>query len=424
WLIALTAVAYSLTAAIRDTTYLLANFLIVGLLTWLLLNAQQTIAQAEYLVERMRESNVRIQTRAETDQNILKQQQALLNAATVLLSARDLRTLLTDGVAALRHALDYRFAQVYLRHDQGYLYLAFPSAKRQISTAEIAALLTAYDRLVEERAPRVIDDVRADDDLAHAITIVDLTLFGVAHFAQVQSWLGLPLIHEGRPLGLLALEHDIRAFYRDTDPLLLQTIARQFAAAVDGHRDAARLNETIVAAERHRLADLFQVRLGTILAHMQTETPERLPALIAGAQAELALQVDALRPPPHIDLKLTAQRLISAANARSSITFKLEIGSSFQHQAAHHAAIARILSNVIDALEKHASAGEVIIILQEQSRSTHLTIRERTQARPGHAGADRLSVPMIHREVNALGGNYTIAQTADGWTECAIWFDN
>jgi GAF domain-containing protein len=421
WLIGMTAVVYTLAAAARDTTYLLANFLIVTLLTGLLLRFQETIAQAEYLFERVRESNLRIQASAETSQAEQKRYQALLNTAEMLLSARDLRGLLTDGLAALKDVIDYRFAQIYLRHERGYLYLAAPAAKRQSSGVETAALLTPYVDLLEADSPRALDDVRADDDLARAIAIVDLTLFGVAHFAQVQSWLGIPLIHQDRALGLLVLEHDTGAFYRDVDPLLLEITARQFAAAIDSHRHATRLNDLIIAAERRRLAELFEARLGTILSRMQAETLETLPGLIAGAQAELALQIDLLRPPPQgIDLALTAQRLISAASARSAIAFRLEIDSPGCSQTRHHAAIARILSGVIDALEKHSSAGEAIFTLTEQAGGIHLTIRERTQVKPGHENADRLSVPLIQREVSALGGKYDIRQTPDGWTECTI----
>lgn len=418
WLIALTAYVYTLPVAVRDTTYLLANFLIVSAMTWLLLTAQETIAQAEYLFGRVRQSNLRIQASAQAEQTEADRRQALLNAASAMMTARDMRSLMTVGLAALKTAIDYQFVQVFLRHNQGYLYLAEPPAKRQGA----ADFLSTYDLLIDGRVPRAFDSVRVDDELARAIAIADLTLFGVQHFAQVQSWLGIPLIHGDTAIGLLVLEHDSQAFYRDIDPMLIQTFARQFAAAIDGHRDAARMSDLIVTAERRRVAALLENGLGVILMRMADEPPEGLARLARGAQAELSLQIDALRPASQgTDLAIDVTRLVNAADARSAITFSAVIDLAATVSGQQSVALVRIISSLIRSLEQHAAAGDVIITLTAQADEIRLRVRERTQPKPGHEQSDRLGIPVIQREVNAIGAQYEITPSADGWTDCAVW---
>ena len=136
--------------------------------------------------------------------------------------------------------------------------------------------------------PIVIDDVRSDAPLARAYRQVVGEGRLRREFSHVRSWLGVPLVLKGRPVGLLAITHDEPGHYTERHVELTGTIANQAAIAIENARLYERAQSAAALEERQRLARelhdsvsqaLYGITLGSDAALTMLE---RDPTRVAG----------------------------------------------------------------------------------------------------------------------------------------------
>lgn len=374
-LIGLTLHFYTAPGALRDIASRLLSLGTVGALVWMLLREEETLTQAEYLFRVVRRSNVRIQAEAEAEETEQQRLYALIEAAAALTAAPDQRAVLRAAETGLRAMLDPLHVQVYLRDDTGRLVLAAPSGKR--APAELAFLrdyLLAYDHLIDEGTARALTHVRTPEPLAQSIAIVDLMLFGVQHFAQVQAWLAVPLRVDERGIGLLVLEHGTRGYFTPAETEL----AARFAA--------------VLAAALHRVRSTTRRTLIDEAARIDSASGQNFAARIAalgGQQAgRFAIQWSA-------DTRADPPPLIAAG-------FVTELAA------------------VLARLEQHAAYGSLVIRLHGADDRIIVTLTDYTPALPGHEHTDRIGVAERQRRAAAAGISFSVQQSPDS-AVCYQW---
>jgi signal transduction histidine kinase len=165
---------------------------------------------------------------------------ALLDAARGVASTRELEPLLAGILDQLKRAIDYAGAGIAVGADDDLHFVATRGAGRR-------ALESIGVRLARSRAapigqrpaqhePLIIDDVRADGDLVRTER---------AATRSVRAFLGVPLVHRDRRIGLLALSSDRPAAFTAHHARVAQAIATLAAGAIDN----ARLHEEARAAQ-------------------------------------------------------------------------------------------------------------------------------------------------------------------------------
>jgi GAF domain-containing protein len=122
-------------------------------------------------------------------------------------------------------------AAIAIRQGDVYRYVATSSVNTE--WAEIAREMaftpgreTMTGRVVLERQIVHIEDVAADPDLPPRIVTV----------GKIRTWLGVPLMREGEPLGLIALAHDRVQPFTERQIELVRTFADQAVIAIENTR--------------------------------------------------------------------------------------------------------------------------------------------------------------------------------------------
>jgi len=105
--------------------------------------------------------------------------------------------------------------------------------------------------VIRQREPLVIPDVRSDAPLARVFrqtagSGLDST------FGYVRSWLGVPLLVKGEPLGMLTLDHSRPGFFTVQHADLVLTFANQVAVAIENARLLQAEQQQLDESERRR----------------------------------------------------------------------------------------------------------------------------------------------------------------------------
>lgn len=130
----------------------------------------------------------------------------------------------------------------------------YPSAKMKELHFEVHGLDNPSSRAVATRRPIVCNDVARD--FMGFIQMDDSPL--------VRSWLGIPLVYEGRSIGLFALDSFKPNFYDDRHVRIASTLADQIAIAVQHARqhsmvkEEARTDKLTGVANRYGLETMGQ----------------------------------------------------------------------------------------------------------------------------------------------------------------------
>lgn len=412
--LALTQYFYTLEYALDDILGRLLSLGIVTAFVWLLLREHEMLAQAEYVFRAVRRANLNIRQTLDDEAAQERQKNTLIQAAARLIDAGDMRALLRDLPGLTRPVIDALHVQLFLRHADGHLYLAFPTSKRLgAGTVFAHEYLALYQNLMAAGSIHVEHNVRDANPIAQSIAIVDLLLFGIAHFAQVQSWMAVPLVHDEQGLGLLIFEHGTRGTYNQSQ---VQEIAGQLgiwlAAAIHRLQDMSHLGEIAAQAERARLLAMFNEGMTSILARMADPAtpPDHHSRLAQGALAEFALRIGNT---PQSWL-LYFEQIAAAADARSGVRFTLITQISGEPPPLIAFAAARLFDQIACRITLHADAGEVTAHLIAHSDHLLLMLTDEAIPRPGHERADRIGVADLQQHSKAAGLGFVIRTPATG----------
>lgn len=145
-----------------------------------------------------------------------------------------------------------------------------PDEVRQFMSQQVGSL-PHVDEVLQTRQPIIIPDTAVDTRWQY-------------HFPtrQIRCWLGVPLMLQGRVIGLLNLDKQQCGFYSERDAQLAMAFAHQAAAAIEnarlldaieGHRqDLQRLSAQLInsqEAERKRIARELHDEMGQALTAMR-----------------------------------------------------------------------------------------------------------------------------------------------------------
>lgn len=149
----------------------------------------------------------------------------------------DLDTLFHQLLHLIGKILEFTGASIFLLEDNTLIYRAYqgPIAESTLLGSHLHCSNEVLDRLFQSNKPEVITDTQVDSPLSRIfLDLVPVRL--QQDFAYIRCWLGIPLMVQGRRIGLISLHHSQPGFYTNRHIELAATFAIQSAAAIENAR--------------------------------------------------------------------------------------------------------------------------------------------------------------------------------------------
>jgi len=122
----------------------------------------------------------------------------------------------------------------------------------------------ANKKVIEKKEPVIIDDVKSDTDLAREVQDTAGKELNDT-YDYLRCWMGVPLIHKDRVLGMLTLDRKEPHCYTYRDAELAMSFASQVAVAIENARLYQLEKDRLKKSERRRLvAEGLRETLSTI----------------------------------------------------------------------------------------------------------------------------------------------------------------
>jgi signal transduction histidine kinase len=175
----------------------------------------------------------------------------LLDVSNLVSSTMELKPLLEAILDRLRIILDYNDARFFMVAGDRLRVFAhrtdFPREEEENRTIPLDSAPPGL-RTILDRKPVLIPDLYGGDPAAVSFrSVMDVYLYDT--LKGIGSWLGLPMIVKDRVVGILALGHSGKNFYRPDDIELGMAFANQAAIEFE---NAKLYNETIKRADELR----------------------------------------------------------------------------------------------------------------------------------------------------------------------------
>ena len=261
-----------------------------------------------------------------------------------------------------------------------------------------------------------------------------------AHHPPMHTFLGVPIIRDGRPIGDLYLTDKRGGVPFDADDRrLVELFARHAAIAMENARLHDRIAALAIVEERERIGrdlhdgiiqGLYGVSLslediGDIARDDPAEVAARVDRAIESLQAmirDIRHFILGLRPGllGVADLGASLESLADEVRFAATMTVDADIDPAVaatldDNQSTQLLGVAReALSNVA----RHSGARSVRICLDESDGAIRMIIEDdgvgfdvATQPGPGHSGLQNM-----RDRAALLGGSLTIERSDDGWT--------
>lgn len=337
--------------------------------------------------------------RAEAEQVAYKLQH-LQTVTDVALAHLSSPTLLYELLGRIREALDGDAAQILLLSEDGQhlvMHVAEGIAERIETTVRVPMGQGIVGRIAASRKPMIVAD----------ITAVDVT-DPVFRRKSIISLVGVPLIVEGRVIGVVYVGTVARRTFTADDVNMLQLVADRIALAIDhGH-----LYQQLAEREER-----LQVLVGKLLV-TQEEERRRVAYEVHDELAQIAasthqhLQALANQHPPEsseaqekIDRVLDlAQRTVRearrmVANLRPTVLDDFGLAVAIRHQAEElekagfeigyretlgdyrlpatmETPLFRVVQEALTNIRKHAQSAKVQIRLERRGEAIYLEVRD------------------------------------------------
>jgi len=362
--------------------------------------------------------------------------ETLLKASHNLTATLELKPLLRLIFEQVREVVDYSGAAIFILVDETQLNLLLytgPVPQDELRYLWPLEQGQANAQVIWDRTPVIIPDVRANTALARGYQKSADPKQG-----DVCSWLGVPLLFQGKAMGMLAFEHGQTNYYTPHHAELALAFASQAAIAVENARLYEQAQALASLEERRHLARelhdsvsqaLYGIALGARTARMLLDrNPARLadPLDYILTQAEAALTemralIFELRPEV-----LEAEGLVAALTkqtealqARHGLTITTKFCEEPEAPLAIKEALYRIAQEATHNIVKHAQASQIDLALT-WAEDLMLKIKDNgrgfdpQESFPGHLG-----LQSMRERAEALGGSFKI-ESKPGQGTC-IW---
>jgi PAS domain S-box-containing protein len=288
--------------------------------------------------------------------------------------------------------------------------------------------------------PIVIDDVRSDAPLARAYRQMVGEERLRRGFRHIRSWLGVPLILKGQPIGLLAISHDEPGHYTEWHVELARTIANQAAIAIENARLYEQAQSAAALEERQRLARelhdsvsqaLYGITLGsdaalTLLERDPTRVAgplEYVRSLAEAGLAEMRALIFELMPESLENEGLVAalEKQAAALRARHGIEVHTALCDEPDGPLWVKDALYRIAQEALHNTTKHARAENVGLLLEQETEGIMLEVRDDgigfdpSGSFPGHLGLESM-----RERAERLGGTLEVESRPGNGTRILV----
>ncbi len=176
----------------------------------------------------------------------------------------DLPLVLNTVVQSVTNLLDYDYATVFLQSQPGQIFVPFASSGYTLDLLESAGMggrAGIIDTVVSRGMPLVIEDTSADSRFAPGPV-------------NVGSSVIIPLMVEGRSVGVLAADRKAKSEFSPVDVATLTALADQVAVAVENARlfeEVKRFNDELEARVAARTQELAEALEGLRLQRNRSE---------------------------------------------------------------------------------------------------------------------------------------------------------
>jgi GAF domain-containing protein len=198
----------------------------------------------------------------------------VLDLARRVTARHELDDVLAETFRSLRAMLPFTGGSIQLLDDDGWIRMAAtdPAAPPHVLAMRIPLGSTVGGRIILTEQPVYVPDVAAD-----AAVPADRRQANLSR--GVRSYLGVPLVAEGRAIGLIQIDSDQPDTWGEDERVLLSSVAPIVAAAIQN----ARAHAVQRAALEHLSdAELRMARAREAIAELQTlvtDVLERAPVL-------------------------------------------------------------------------------------------------------------------------------------------------
>jgi signal transduction histidine kinase len=372
----------------------------------------------------------------------------ILDLARDVTAPRDLPAVLATTFAALRRLLDFGGGSIALVDDDGWISFAAtdPPATPEAMAMRIRVGEGVSGRIVQTGEPVYIADIHTDPDVTEERRARSVSAGVIAYF-------GVPLVTEGRPIGVLQIDSPVPDAWGEEDRVLLLSFTPIVAAAVQNARlhgreqaALARLRELdqrhhdFVAMVSHELRTPLTAVLGyteTILDHHEALGADGTLGLIRrtqGAAGRLAGLVEELLDLSVIqrgELRLSlapvdVAKLVAEAAGQSAPadrTVAVDVAADVPDVVTDGARLTQVIGNLVANAVKfsppdtpvsvtaRAVDGAVEIAVADRGPGIPVADRERIferfvqleHAQTRHAGGFGLGLYVVRQVCAALG---------------------
>ena len=228
----------------------------------------------------------------------------LLRLARQITGRRDLDDVLAEVFRSLRPLVEFGGGSIQLLDEDGWIQMAAsdPIAPAHVMSQRIPLGSSVAGRVILTEHPVYMPDLESRDDVNSEST-------GRRVSTGVRSYLAVPLVADGRAIGVLQVDSPLPDAWSDTDRALFLTAAPIVAAAIQNARAHAHATaaQSQTAKAQKRLADAQHLVAAARLSLRNGDRQalerqlSRIEALLGGGQSDGTL-VHLPRPRAGADL--------------------------------------------------------------------------------------------------------------------------
>ena len=366
----------------------------------------------------------------------VQERSALLNISNNVASTLRLEPLLDTILEQLKGVVDYVDSSVLVFEGEELATVGYRgpaprelALKLRFSQAQGGPLWKEFESL----GSVIIDDVWSNEPLAVKYRTLIREELLRTHFTHVRAWMGVPLVVNEQPVGLLAIIHDEPGHYTERHAELARIVANQAAVAIENARLYERAQSLAALEERQRLARelhdsvsqaLYGITLGSDAALTLLERdPSRLAepleyvrSLAEAGLAEMRALIFELRPESLENEGLIAalEKQAAALRARHDIDVRTTITCAEPDiSLGAKETLYRIAQEALHNTVKHARASRADLKLDCKVSGVTLEVGDDGAgfdpegAFPGHLG-----LKSMHERAERLGGTLEVESTA------------